>query len=97
MDRVYEIIKRHLVTEKTTMLDSKGYPVYSFQVVKDANKNEIRKAIEKLFEVKVSAINTMVVPGKKSRIGRNIRETSSWKKAIVTLEKDQRIAMFDNI
>lgn len=97
MERVYEIIKKHLITEKTTMLDSGSAPVYSFEVEKDASKTEIKNAVEKLFEVKVVKVNTLIMPGKSSRIGKYTKQSSSWKKALVTLEKEQRIAMFDNI
>ena len=97
MDRMYEVIKRHLVTEKTTMLDSGSAPVYSFEVLKDSSKTEIRNAVEKLFDVNVIKINTMIMPGKAARVGKYTKKTSSWKKAIITLENEQRIAMFDNI
>lgn len=83
-----DIIIRPVVTEKTM----NGMPVkkYTFEVAKDAGKIEIKKAIEELFEVKVSKVNTMHVRGRYRRQGRTGGYTPSWKKAIVTLTDDSK-------
>ena len=91
-----DIIQLHLMTEKSLILKEKEN-VYVFRVHKEANKVEIKGAVEKAFNVKVDRVRTMVVPGKPKRLGRFEGRTGSWKKAIVILKKDQKIADFDNI
>ena len=82
---IYSIIKSPLVTEKTAR-DS-VYRRYSFWVAKSANKIEIKKAIEKVYNVKVKKTSSMVVKGKMKRLRQNqAGKTTSWKKAIVTLK-----------
>lgn len=79
-----EIIVRPIVTEKSN--DSLGEGKYTFEVNKKANKVEIAKAVEKLFNVKVLKVNTMIVRGKQKRVGVHVGKTSDWKKAIVTID-----------
>lgn len=79
-----EIIVRPIVTEKSN--DGLGEGKYTFEVNKKATKVEIAKAVEKLFNVKVLKVNTMIVKGKKKRVGVHVGKTSDWKKAIVTIE-----------
>jgi len=67
---------------------------YAFQVNKGANKFEIKKAIEDLYEVKVDAVRTMNRLGKQRRRGRSIGKTASWKKAIVVLDEKYKIDLF---
>ena len=82
---IYSIIKSPLMTEKTAR-DS-IHRRYSFWVAKDANKIEIKKAIEKVYNVKVAKTSSMVVKGKMKRLRQNqAGKTSSWKKAVVTLK-----------
>ena len=91
-----EVILRPLLTEKSyaTIADKK----YTFIVAKDANKIEIAKAVETLFGVKVSKVNTMNVRGHLRRQGMNQGYTASWKKAIVTLTEDSKtIDFFDGM
>jgi large subunit ribosomal protein L23 len=83
-----DLIKRPIITERTTELMEQGK--YVFEVDKRANKTEIRQAVEKLFGVKVAAVNTMRVPGKRKRVGRFIGYTSERKKAIVKLAPDSK-------
>ncbi|MDR1753866.1 MAG: 50S ribosomal protein L23 [Eubacterium sp.] len=92
-----DIVIRPIVTERS--MDGLANMKYTFSVLKDANKIEIKKAIETLFEgVKVAKVNTMNVRGQKRRQGRTEGYTSSWKKAIVTLEKDSKtIEFFDGM
>lgn len=87
----YVILKGPLITEKSQKHQAK-FNKYAFVVDIDANKIEIKKAIETIYNVKVEDINTMIVKGKPKRIGwRNHGKTSKWKKAIVTLAKGQEL------
>lgn len=81
----YTLIKRPRLTEKATKAIE--HDAYTFEVVRDANKVEIRQAIERLYKVKVKKVATMRVRGKRKRVGRNIGRTQDWKKAIVTLHE----------
>ncbi len=91
-----DILELHLMTEKSVILKEKEN-AYIFRVHKDANKLEIKSAVEKAFSVKVARVRTMRIPGKPKRLGRYEGRTPSWKKAVVVLKKDQRIADFDNV
>ena len=98
MEKTYQdIIVRPIITENSmeALQDKK----YTFEVAKSANKIEIKAAVEALFKgVKVAKVNTMNVRGRKKRMGRNEGYTASWKKAIVTLEKDSKtIEFFDGM
>lgn len=90
LDRSYLIIKKPHVTEKTAD-DMGGRNAYTFQVPVDANKVEIRQAIEQLFKVKVLAVNTLRAPQKAKRRGWSMGKTPAWKKAMVTLAEGQSI------
>ena len=92
--RCYDIIISPLISEKT-MLGIQNL-TYTFKVRKDAGKIEIRKAIEKIFNVKVSKVNTMNVRGRSRRRGKIVGQTPSWKKAIVTLAAGQKSIEFFN-
>jgi large subunit ribosomal protein L23 len=70
---------------------------YVFEVDRNANKIEIRRSIEELFNVKVKDVATMNVRGKMKRLGRFVGKRPNWKKAIVTLAKDQSISQLENI
>ena len=85
---VQEIIIRPIITEKS--MSQFAMKKYTFEVAKSANKIEIAKAIEELFPVKVSKVNTMNVRGHLRRQGRSQGYTSAWKKAIVTLTEDSK-------
>jgi len=90
------IIKRHIVTERSSMLKESNSE-YVFEVDKKANKMLIKEAVEKAFKVKVDLVRTMIVPGKVKRMGRNEGKTPTWKKAVVRLKDKQVISMFDNM
>ena len=90
LDRSYHLIRRPHVTEKATD-DSARRNAYSFRVPLDANKVEIRQAVERLFEVKVRSVNTLVVKSKWKIRGRTIGRTQEWKKAMVVLQEGQTI------
>jgi large subunit ribosomal protein L23 len=102
-----QIIKRPLLTEKGTLLkETGGNPNADaetaksqllFEVAKDANKVEIRNAVEKLWNVDVLAVRTVVVRGKERRIGRFTGKRSNWKKAVVTIAAGQNIEFFEGV
>ena len=90
LDRCYQIIKKPVITEKATT-DSAIRNAYHFRVPQNANKVEIRQAVERLFDVKVTSVNTLNVSGKFRRRGYSVGRTQSWKKAMVTLAEGQTI------
>ncbi len=94
----YDIIRRPIMTERSmeTVYDRQGNEIkkYTFEVPKTVNKVEIKKAVEEVFGVKVSDVNTMNVTGKLKRMGRNEGRRPSWKKAIVTLSADSKAIEF---
>jgi large subunit ribosomal protein L23 len=96
MKDFHQVIRRPLITEKSTTQKESGNQV-TFEVHQQANKIEIRDAIEKLFKVKVVCVNTMNMEGKKKRLGRSAGKKSDWKKAIVTLQKGQSIDFFEGV
>lgn len=88
-ERLYELIRRPVVTEKSTRVSEHNQVV--FQVPGDASKPEIKAAVEGLFKVKVKAVNTVVVMGKTKRFRGKPGQRSDTKKAYVTLEQGQSI------
>jgi len=92
MDKTNIIIKP-LVTEKSTHRQTTRNE-YAFQVTHTATKPEIRKAVEKLYEVKVKDVRTMNRKGKPRRNRFGLSHTSNWKRAIVTLDENSRIDLF---
>jgi len=105
-----QIIKRPLPTEKGTFLKETGgagggadidpetlKPQLLFEVAKDANKVEIRHAVEKLWNVDVVDVRTAIVRGKEKRMGRFVGKRSNWKKAIVTIAAGQNIEFFEGV
>ena len=93
MKTSYDIIRRPIITEKSALLAEKA--VYTFEVAKEANKVEIKKAIEEIFGVKVVAIRTVNVHRKAKRMSRYEGFKSAYKKAIVRLEPGQTIKEFE--
>ena len=90
---LYEVLKRPLITEKSNALREDDNQ-YAFEVASDANKVEIRQAVEAVFEVKVESVNTLTVMGKTRRRGWVAGRRPNWKKAMVTLEEGQTIDVF---
>ena len=90
-----QVVLRPLVTEKATTLKDDHNQV-SFQVAMDANKIEVRQAVEAIFRVKVTGVRTQVVFGKEKRMGRYLGRRPSWKKAIVTLGAGSKIDLFES-
>jgi len=104
-----QIIKRPLLTEKGTRLKDTGglgegdidpetlKAQLLFEVASDANKVEIRSAVQKLWNVDVVAVRTVVVRGKEKRMGRFVGKRSNWKKAIVTIAAGQTVEFFEGV
>ena len=96
MKDVRSIVKRALITEKGTVLRELRNQ-YFFEVARDANKIEIKRAVESIFNVKVKAVQTLQIRGKIKRQGRFAGKRSDWKKAVVTLQPDHKIELFEQI
>lgn len=97
MRTAYDIIIRPIITEQS--MEDLDIKKYVFEVARDANKIEIKKAIEEIFDVKVIRVNTTLVPGRKKRVGSNpAGYTSDWKKAVVKLSaKSKNIEIFEGM
>ncbi len=98
MKFAHDIIRKPIISERSMQpyFDKEGNEIkkYSFVVSKDANKVEIKKAVEEIFGVEVAKVNTMHVLGKVKRMGRNEGRRASWKKAIVTLAQGSKAIEF---
>jgi large subunit ribosomal protein L23 len=90
----YDIVVRPIITEKSTLLKDTGNQ-YIFEVQRDANKIEIKKAVERLFKVKVISVNISNMEGKKKRLGRFAGKKPDWKKAVVKLSPKDKITIFE--
>jgi large subunit ribosomal protein L23 len=88
-----EILKRPIITERATMLTERFNQV-AFEVHREANKHQIRDAVETVYGVRVEDVRTMVVPGKLKRRGASVGKRPNWKKAIVTLAEGDVIDFF---
>lgn len=91
---VYDVLRRPLITEKNTLLNQQNK--YVFEVARNANKLQIKQAVETAFKVKVVAVNVINMPGKQRRFAGRVGRTSPWRKAIVTLAEGQRIEFFES-
>ncbi|MFA7060028.1 MAG: 50S ribosomal protein L23 [Pedobacter sp.] len=91
---IYSVIKKPHITEKTS-LGSDVTNTVAIVVDRDANKIEIKQAVEALFKVKVADVRTVNVAGKVKRFGRNFGKRSNWKKAYVSLQEGQSIDFFE--
>ncbi|WP_394826531.1 MULTISPECIES: 50S ribosomal protein L23 [Pendulispora] len=90
-----QVIRRPIVlTEKSNLLRAQNQVI--FEVSRNANKIQIRNAVEKLFNVNVVSVNTLVVRGKERRMGRGHARMQNWKKAMVTLKEGETIDFFDS-
>lgn len=94
MIQYYDIIRRPLMSEKTTKQKDEANQL-SFEVDRNANRIEIRRAIEKIFNVRVAKVRTIQVKGKTKQRGRIQGKRRDWKKAIVTLMPGERIEFFE--
>jgi large subunit ribosomal protein L23 len=93
---VRQLIRRPLITEKSTIEKELGN-VVTFEVDLGANKLEIKRAVEELFDVKVLDVRTQRVHGKRRRVGRNVGFRPSWKKARVRLAEGANIEFFEGV
>ena len=93
--QLFEVLRRPLVTEKNTILQTQDK--YCFEIAKEANKTQVKQAVEKAFKVSVTAVNIVMVRGKERRVGRRVAVGSSWKKAIVTLKAGDKIQIFEGV
>ncbi len=94
----YEVLRRPVITEKNTMLNAEGK--YIFEVARDANKMDVKRAVEEIFNVEVAKVNVINVHGKMRRSPgrrRTMGLTRSWKKAIVTLKPGHRIELYEGV
>ena len=90
----YDIIKRPLITEKTS-IQKEDYNQMSFEVDRKANRVEIKRAIENIFKVNVDTVRTMQIKGKTKQRGRIVGKRRNWKKAVVKLMPGERIDFFE--
>ena len=91
-----QVIRRPIIlTEKATLLREKHNQVV-FEVARDANKIQIRDAVQRLFKVNVTGVNTMLMRGKERRMGRGKGKMQNWKKAIVPLKEGDSIDFFSD-
>jgi large subunit ribosomal protein L23 len=96
MKEMYRILLRPVLSEKAD-LQRDNASKYTFEVAMDANKLEIRQAVEKIFNVKVDKVNTEVCRGKERRVGRFVGNRPNWKRASVTLKDGYTIDLFGTV
>jgi large subunit ribosomal protein L23 len=93
MNRPQEVLRLPVITEKSTYL-KENQQTLTFRVARQANKQEIRNAVEKIFKVKVASVRTSLCHGKIRRQGRYSGRRPDWKKAYVTLKKGEKMVEF---
>lgn len=91
--RPQDVLVRPMITERATLLKDRFNKV-TFEVAIDANKYQIKDAVESVYGVKVTEVRTLVVPGKQRRRGRSIGKRPNWKKATITLKSGDTIDFF---
>lgn len=96
MKNPHDVIRRALITEKGTKMRETGNR-FLFEVHPDANKLEIKAAVEEIFGVSVEKVRTLNLLGKMKRMGRNEGRRPAWKKAIVTLREGDNIDLFEEV
>jgi len=96
MRKGYDVIIGPMLTEKGTILKEKENKIL-FRVAKDANKIEIKRAVEEMFNVKVEKVATINYKGKKKRLGRFEGKRPDWKKAIVTLKEGEKLDFIEGV
>ena len=96
MRSAYDVIIKPVISERS--MDLAQQKKYTFKVAKDANKTQVKLAVEEIFGVEVKKVNMMNIDGKVKRMGRNVGKTSSYKKAIVTLtDGSKEIEFFQSL
>ena len=93
MNRAHEVLKLPVITEKSTFV-KENLRTVTFKVARDANKKEIKDAVEKIFKVKVDSVRTAIFHGKNRRQGRYAGRRPDWKKAYVTLKQGEKMIEF---
>ena len=93
---VYDVIVKPIITEKGTRIKDEQNKIV-LKVAQEANKMDIKKAVETIFKVKVKDVATMIFKGKKKRIGLRSGERSDWKKAVVTLKEGQTVEYLEGV
>jgi large subunit ribosomal protein L23 len=93
--QILEVLRRPIISEKSTALQLRDK--YTFEVAREANKQQIRQAVELAFKVKVAQVNVITMPHKWRGPGRRRSQTSPWKKAVVTLKPGQKIEFFEGL
>jgi large subunit ribosomal protein L23 len=93
MKPLHQIIRKPLISEKANLLKEEAN-VVAFEVGRDANKIEIKSAVEQAFDVKVKSVKTIQYRGKTKRVGLNVGQRNNWKKAYVTLEEGSNIDFY---
>jgi len=96
MREPHQVIHRPVITEKGTELKDRANQ-YLFEVAGDANKIEIKRAVESLFRVRVLKVRTLSVRGKAKRVGRYVGRTADWKKAVATLRDGDSIEFLEGV
>lgn len=94
--KTYQILKRPLVTEKST-IEKAEHNKLVFEVDRHANKIEIKEAVEQIFKVDVLDVTTTNMKGKRKRVGRFFTKRPDWKKAMVTIKPGQRVEFFEGV
>ena len=92
MKSIYDVIVRPVITEKSSAVLAQNK--YTFIVHTDATKIDVRNAVEKLYSVKVTKVNTASYEGKQVRMGKSVGKKADWKKAVVVLAEGQKIDVF---
>jgi large subunit ribosomal protein L23 len=96
MNNIYDVIIRPLITEKGTRIKEEQNKIM-LQVAPEANKMDIKRAVETVFKVKVEEVATMNFKGKKKRLGLRQGVRSDWKKAVVTLKKGEMVEYLEGV
>lgn len=91
----FEVLRKPLITEKNTLIQAQNK--YLFEVAGEANKPQVKEAVEKAFKVKVLAVNMVTIPARVKRVGRHETMIQPWKKAIVTLQPGDKIQFFEGV
>jgi large subunit ribosomal protein L23 len=92
---LYEVLRRPLITEKNAALQAQGK--YAFEVAGEANKEQVKEAIEKAFNVTVTKVNVITMPGKGRRMRARLVVSPPWKKAVVTLKPGDKIEIVEGV
>jgi large subunit ribosomal protein L23 len=92
----YDVLVQPLLTEKITALRESGNKV-AFLVKRDANRVQIKRAVESALKVQVKSVNVMVIKGKTKRMGRFSGKRADWKKAIVTLKAGEKLELYESV